>query len=231
MNEKIVKIAEQFGIPTLTVTLLSATEVIPKGSKIIITAEMEGPLITRMNSDELAAVQYLVKHISTAVWVTDGGLLSGFDPEKSLVSGFAKTLMNEQPSFRMSCYDIEPQETNLTRSAAFIVDQHLRLQYENSSEIEMHLVEKNGLVYISRFLPDNVENTAFERRVNPPVEPAEFSPRPSLELDFQQVGKIDSFYYRQKRHDAASLGLQGEDMLVEPLAYSLSASVCYSFNL
>lgn len=194
------------------------------------TAELEGPLITRMNSNELAAIQYLVNHTSSAVWVTNGGLLDGCDPEKSLAAGFAKTLMNEQPSLRMSCYDIDPQEQNLTGSAAFIIDQHVRLQNENSLEVEMHLVEKDGLVYISRFLPDDVENNAFERRVNYPVEQGKFSPCPSLELDFHRVGQIDSFYYDQKDGNVTSLSLQPEEMLVEPLAYALSAKVCNALN-
>ena len=170
-------------------SLLRVAE-IPKCSKIIVTAEMEGPLLTRMNSDELAAVQYLVKHASSAVWVTNGGLLDGFDPEKSLASGFSKTLMNEQPSFRLSCFDIDPLGTNLARSAAFILDQHISLQDEKNSEIEMYLAEKNGLVYISRFLPDDVENSTFERRTNPIVERRKFQRGSSLELDFQSVGQI-----------------------------------------
>jgi hypothetical protein len=207
------------------VSLLSVAKLIPKGSKIIVTAEMEGPLLTRMNSDELAAVQYLVKHASSAVWVTNGGLLDGFDPEKSIASGLSKTLMNEQPSFRLSCYDIDPLETNLARSAAFIVDQHIRLQDEKSSEIEMYLAEKNGLVYISRFLRDDVENSTFERRTNPPVESGKFQPGSSLELDFQSVGQIDSFYYKQKEGDEVSINLHPEGMFVEASGYSLSAMV------
>jgi hypothetical protein len=182
-----------------------------------------------MNSDEIAAVQYLVKHVSSAVWVTNGGLLDGFDPEKSLASGFSKTLMSEQPSFRMSCFDINPLETNLDRSAAFIVDQHIRLQNEKMSEIEMQLAEQNGFVYISRFLPDEVENATFEQRTNYPVEPGRFQPGLSLDLDFQRVGQIDSFYYKQKENDEVSLDLHPEDMLVESLAYSLNAMVCGSF--
>jgi hypothetical protein len=207
------------------VSLLRVAELIPKGSKIIVTAEMEGPLLTRMNGDELAAVQYLVKHASSAVWVTNGGLLDGFDPEKSLASGFSKTLMNEQPSFRLSCFDIDPLETNLARSAAFILDQHIRLQDEKNSEIEMYLAEKNGLVYISRFLPDDVENSTFERRTNPLVEPGKFQRGSSLDLDFQGVGQIDSFYYKQKRGDEVSVNLHPEDMFVEASGYSLSAMV------
>ena len=65
----------------MALSLLRLAE-IPKCSKIIVTAEMEGPLLARRKSDELAAVQYLVNHASSAVWVTNGGLLDGFDPEK-----------------------------------------------------------------------------------------------------------------------------------------------------
>jgi hypothetical protein len=212
------------------VSLLRVAE-IPQRSKIIVTAEMEGPLLTRMNSDELAAVQYLVKHASSAVWVTNGGLYDGIDPEMSLASGFAKTLMNEQPSFRLSCFDIDPLETNLARSAAFILDQHMRHQDEKNSEIEMYLAEKRGLVYISRFLPDDVENSTFERRTNPIAEPGKFQRSSSLELDFQTVGQIDSFYYKQKGGDGVSVNLHPEDMFVEALGYSLSAMVRYYFPL
>jgi len=89
----------------------------------------------------------------------------------------------------------------------------------------MYLAEKNGLVYISRFLPDDVENSTFERRTNPIVERRKFQRGSSLELDFQSVGQIDSFYYKQKGGDEVSANLQPKDMFVEASGYSLSAMV------
>ncbi|KAH8807730.1 fatty acid synthase [Xylogone sp. PMI_703] len=221
LDEEIIRIAEKCGISVFTVPLLGVANAVPPGSKLIVTAEINDPLLYQMGEDELVAIHYLFKQMSTAVWITNGGLLDGFEPAKSLASGFAKILMNEQPSFRISCFDVEPQGKDLARSATFIVDQHVRLQEEKASEVEMHLVEKDGLVYISRFLPDGIENEAFERKINPPVEIGKFHPSPSLELDFQHVGKIDSFYYKWKNKDETNLG--PEDVLVAPLAYSLSA--------
>lgn len=187
------------------------------------TAELECSLILEMDNDELAALQYLVKNVSSAIWVTNAGLLDGTYPKKSLASGLAKTLMTEQPSFRLSCFDIEPQGTNLTRSAALILDQELHLRDDTDSDIEMNLVEKDGLVYISRFAADDIENAELERRINPPVEKGDFLP--GMELDFEQVGHIDSFYYKHKEDSEARLALQPDQVLLESQVYCLSAIV------
>lgn len=210
--------------------LLGVSEVIPKESKLIVTVEMDLPVLTNIDPDELSGLQYLVKNASSAVWVTNSGLLDGVNPETSLSFGLAKTLSNEQPSFRMSCFDIEPQgteqqSTGLTRSATFAIDQHIRMQDEKT-EAETYLVEKNGIVYISRFLPDAVENAKFERIINPPLEPRKFYSNATLELDFRRVGQIESFYFKQTHGSETNLSIAPEEILVEPLAYSLGTMVC-----
>jgi hypothetical protein len=218
-------VAAKLGILTTSVSLLHVKEVIPTDSNIIMMAELEGLCLSRMNEEELTALQYLVKKVSSFIWVTNGGLLDGSQPEKSLASGLAKTLMNEQLSLRMTCFDIEPQETNFFKSAIFIIDQHLRLQNEERSEVEMDLVQKNGLIYISRFVRDNTQNDLFQKMMNPPVVKGLFGAYSPTQLDFQLVGQIDSFYYKQKGGDGTSLTPQPNEILLEPQAYSLSVMV------
>lgn len=230
MLGEIARLANACGIVTCSVSLLDVTQMLSKGSRTIMGAELEEPLLADIGSNELAVLQHLIKNASSTIWVTNGGRLEGSDPKQALASGILKTLMNEQPSFQMSCFDIETDEVDLARSAAFIVDQHLRLFFEETSQVDMDLVERNGMVYISRFLPDDVRNAAFERQINPPVELGVFSPSPALELDFQKVGQVDSFYYKKKDDEDESHILQPGEILLEPEVFSLSALVCQRFS-
>jgi hypothetical protein len=169
-------------------------------------------------------MQYLVKNVSLAIWITNGGILDGINPEKSLASGFAKTLMTEQPSFRLSCFDVDPSETNFVRSATNILDHYHRLTTGADPDAEANLAESNGVVYISRLIPDEIENLTFERVVNPPIEPQPLDD--GLELDFTRVGHAESFYFRRKEVNLGEQCLMPNEVLLEPSLYSLNANVC-----
>ncbi|KAL3419450.1 KR domain-containing protein [Phlyctema vagabunda] len=214
-------IANSNGIATKLVSLRNEIEQVPARARIILAPELETPVLAYLQSKDLSHLQYLIKNASSAIWVTNGGLLNGNHPEKSLASGISKTMRTEQPSLRLSTYDINPQETCLTRSATYILDQHIRLQHDDISELEMDLIESDGLVCISRLVPEDVENTRFDQIVNPIFEDQPFLH--GMELDFRRVGHIDSFYYKPPPQISTNRGLQPGEILLEPELYFLSA--------
>jgi len=215
--------ATRSGLRVESVSLLHVSDVISPGSTVILTGELEQPLLTELSPEALVAIQFLVKKVSLAIWITNCGMLDGKFPEKSLAFGFAKTLMSEQPSFRLSCFDVDPTETNVTRSAKNILDHFYRTQTTPALGAETYLAESNGLVYVSRLVPDRRENLNFERIVNPPIEAHRLTDE--LELDFTKVGHVESFYFKRKKTNMGEISLMSNEILLQPLMYSLSKKV------
>ena len=122
--------------------------------------------------------------------------MTGVSPEHSLVFGLSKSIMTEQPSFALSTYDIDPTERNYARSAETIVDHEMRL-YENPDEqLDTELVEKDGIVHISRYITDDVQNEGFQRQFD--VSPLPSKWKPGLELDFMKVGQVGTFFFKER---------------------------------
>lgn len=173
-----------------------------RDSRTVMLAELEGPLLARMNPAEMKAVQCYTQMAATALWVTDGGVLQGQDPEKSLIFGLAKAIMTEQPSFHLCSLDIDSVSGNrdLSDSILLLVDTEISFhQGGPNSDLDTELVEKDGLVYISRYVSDYTENTNFERYLIPKSTVTSISrDDDSFSLRFEKVGKVESFYFDKK---------------------------------
>ncbi|KAI9727214.1 MAG: Type I Iterative PKS [Cirrosporium novae-zelandiae] len=218
--KEIEKLAQDSGIEVHSVPLLAASEKIPKDSRAVMLAELEGPILSRMKDEQMTTLKALIKTVSSAIWVTRGGLLTGKDPEQSLVLGMAKSIVTEQPSFRLSTIDIDPDGTDHVRTANLILQHELAWQKDSEHSLDTALIEKNGMVYISRYITDDIENTNFRRQFKPIPEKQSF--KPELSLDFLQVGRLDSFYFKQNLSSDTSL--KTGQIIVEPQAYNLRKS-------
>jgi hypothetical protein len=186
-------------------------------------AELEGPVLSQMTSIAMSALQNIVKKAASALWITNGGLLNGTTPELSLVFGFANVVMIEQPSFRLSTMDFDPDDTDYARSASLIIQQQIALQNDKDNQLDNHIIIDNGIPYISRYVLDDVENEGFSRQLQPVIEKGKF--RPGLSLDFRQVGDIESLFFRPS--PLGEVVLESTQILLEPQLYSLSRKVCF----
>lgn len=217
------EIAANNKISLTCVPLLISAKIIPAGSNVILLAELEVSLLTSLDRDILTVLQSLLKLASTILWVTNAGLMEGNFPVKTLAAGLAKSLMTEQPSLRLCCFDIEPSEIEMSRSAFLILDESLCLSMERSADVELHLAAKKGVVYIPRFIADNRENTKFDETLKPPILQGRFSP--ALALNFLKIGQMDSFYYKKKEMQNSS-NLGPDQVLLYPRMYALTSLVC-----
>jgi len=179
-----------------------ALEDVPKSlerdSRTIMLAELEGPLLAEMAAAEMAAIQRYTQLANTSIWVTDGGVLQGQDPRKSLIFGLAKAIMTEQPSFHLCSVDIDlcNENSDLSDSVLLLVDTEIAFHRDPNADMDTELVEKDGLVYISRYVSDYVENSNFERYLA--LEPTIANiPQgdDAYALRFGKVSKMESFYF------------------------------------
>jgi hypothetical protein len=132
--------------------------------------ELEGPLFARVTYQDMDAIKYLLKTTSSTIWLTNGGLLKGKKPEHSLIFGIAKSIMTEQLSIRISSIDLAPDERNHSRSAEIILQHELSFREDHGRVLDTEFIEHNGVVRLSRYVLDPVENRDFARQLKPSPE-------------------------------------------------------------
>lgn len=91
--------------------------------------------------------------------------------------------------------DIGAGKADYGDSATLLVDAEMSFHRDPNGELDTELVEKDGLVYISRYVTDDAENANFERyfAVKPTVMTLPQGGSSYHSLEFDKVGRIDSF--------------------------------------
>ncbi|KAH9209066.1 hypothetical protein DL95DRAFT_467116 [Leptodontidium sp. 2 PMI_412] len=219
--EEIEKLYARKQMPTRRTTLEDFPLVAEKGARTILLVELESPLLSRMSDSEWAAFQAYTELATTSVWVTNAGVLTGEDPEKTLVFGLAKSIMTEQPSFHLASIDIDTEAIDYERSAKLVVETELKFHQDPTSEMDTELVEKNSVVYLSRYLTDEKESANFERNFK--AKPEKNPIRDNLTLDFEKIGDIGSHFFRDNSAERQS-GLGETEVIVHVKSYGLDKS-------
>lgn len=162
---------------------------------VISTLEIEKPILCNMSHSEFDDFKLMMSRASVVVWVTGGGLMRCQKPELSLVRGFSRALMLEQPALKFITYDIEEPGIHGNLSANNILDCLTRLQCERSSDLEF--LERKGVVHCSRFVPDEYMNQAFRVKQNHETCLTSLDDARFCRLSIQTVGQLDSLHFEQ----------------------------------
>ncbi|CAG7918788.1 unnamed protein product [Penicillium olsonii] len=201
-QEKIEQHYAKLGISTRSMALEDIPSLLERDSRTIMLGELEGPLMACMTPGEMQAIQRFTQLAATAIWVTNIDVLQGQDPEKSLVFGLAKSIMTEQPSFHLCSVDVDiaDGQPGHQSSVDLIVDTEIAFHKDPNGELDTELIEKDGLVYISRYVTDDAENANFERHfsIKPTVTSIVESDTSKYSLEFEKVGRLDSFYFKEQ---------------------------------
>ena len=167
-----------------------------KGSVAIIL-EIGQAFLVDPSNEVLKAVQHIVLNVRSAVWVTENGQAS-----QALMPGIVKTIMSEQPSFRVSCVAIDELDTT---STSIIVD-HVGATPGNVSV-------RNGVAHAPYYKTDDDKNEAYLHLARPKLEQQPYVPGLQLSLD-QQLG----IHFKQIERNLPGAG----EILVQPIAYTVS---------
>lgn len=148
-------------IATIPFDAVSATS-IPPNCTVVVAIETLVPLLSIMDEGQMTKLKTLTDHATNIVWLTSSGALDGHKPDMALVNGLSRSLMLEQPSLSFFTLDVEsqtPPEVTV-KHIAFILSQKA-----SSSIVDYEFVERDSLLHISRFLPDNDSNDRFRGRL------------------------------------------------------------------
>jgi acyl transferase domain-containing protein len=216
LAKQIEKFAKDAKMPIEIVCVSDVSNNVPKGSRIMMLAELEGPLLISMADKEMDAVKTLFSLASTIVWVTPGGLLEGKRPEYSLFSGMIKSIMKAQPSLRLSSIDVDLDDDADVHSARLILQHGMSFHIADDSNYDTQLIISRGVVYASRYVVDDIANHEFARQLK--LIPEIQQIKNNHELAFQQVGSTESFYFQDK---SVSSSIESNKVRLRPIAYAL----------
>ena len=134
---------------------------IPEKSTVIVTAELDKPILSTASPQQLAAVQKVTDNASNLLWITGGNLIETETPDLSLVFGLSRTVMAEQPALKFFVVDIDDPKSNVDLSVS-----NLLSILENASEqtTDYEYLQRGGLLHISRFLADSEANQQFAEK-------------------------------------------------------------------
>ncbi|KAH0287806.1 hypothetical protein M436DRAFT_83557 [Aureobasidium namibiae CBS 147.97] len=208
--------AKDLNIDIGTIDFSDVQTNICKGSRIMMMAELEGSIFINMTNEEMDAVQSLFSLASSVLWVTPGGLLRGKKPEYSILAGMIKSITKAQPSLRLSSIDVDPDDVDYLRTARLIVEHEMRIFDDDDGSLDNQLVISDGVVYAGRYVLDKNANHDSARQLNP--MPKKLQTKGDLVLAFQQVGRLDSFYFEPPVPKSYEIRLR-------PTAYALGQRV------
>ena len=154
------------------------------GNRVVMLADLEGPLLSTLREEELDAVQSITNAASSILWVTTGGLLNGHKPEYAMAAGLARVVTSEQAALDLTTLDFDLNTTDSQQISDMVVrtiqeQSHTGLAHENETCVA------SNLAYISRLVPNaQVNETHSEEQQK--VISAPFDPESRL------VGKVQS---------------------------------------
>ncbi|KAL8771520.1 MAG: hypothetical protein Q9194_004856, partial [Teloschistes cf. exilis] len=175
------KAFEEIGWHTTTSSLISCRGKV--NDRIIMLADLEGPLLSSLQEDELAAVQSLSSKAASILWVTTGGLLTSNKPEYAMAAGLARVVTSEQATLDLTTLDFDLDNTDTEQIPATIARTAKKQSDKATHENETYIA--NNLAYISRLVPNVQVNETYSREEQQPIS-APFDPESYL------VGKVQS---------------------------------------
>lgn len=171
-------------------------------SMILILDELDGAIMTELDARQWKIIQQLIKHQCDILWVTTGAQMRVTNPTGAAIHGFLRVLRNEEPLLRLTTLDVgSASASKATMSAIHTTLGAIRRTDSNASTerfpIDYEFVERDGLVHISRVLPDTGLNTAaYEARSGRPAKEMDIhAARGCIRLRAEKIGSIEELVW------------------------------------
>ena len=190
---------------------------------VIYTIELSQPILSTLTDAESINVKAMTDTATNLIWLTGGDSMNGGKPDMALVSGLSRALMLEQPSLRFFTFDIDNPDAGIELSI-----QNIIALVEEAHTIEtpdFETVMHKGLVYISRFVPEEILNETFRQKQNDQPMPKALGRSKPAHLTIQNVGQFDSLAFKQT--SASLADLKPDHVEVEIKAIALNAKVSF----
>ncbi len=196
---------------------------LPAKSITISLLELEEPLLAVMTPEEMDLVRKITDTTTDLVWLTGASYMDGTSPSLSLASGLSRALMLEQPSLRFVILDIGVA-TQMSKSNRTDICSNIdKALFADDVPDDKEFVLKNGLLHISRFVPDAGLNSRFSQRRNQQPSEMTLEAASPAKLEIKKVGIMDTIYFQQESE--TEIELPDDHVDIDVKAVSLNAKV------
>lgn len=193
--------------------------------------EIDREFLASMNQRDIDLLRGITNVVTTLLWLTGADMLGkNLDSRLTLSSGLSRALMLEQPSLRFAVMDVGPLGLP-DSSPASTFENIIRALQCSSGISDNEFIQKDRLLYISRFVPDFEVNSLFRRRLDAKeqVRMVTLAAARPAQLSIGKVGVSDTIYFQQLRQSLMGSIPDGfVDILVK--AVSLNAKDVYVVN-
>ncbi|KAK7542637.1 putative polyketide synthase [Phyllosticta citribraziliensis] len=165
-------------------------------STVVVVDELSSPLFPAITDNQWEALKKLAASDRQILWVTEGSQFEVTRPEKAMIHGLTRTIRAEDPSVRITTLDVEE---SAGRHTVPTINSVLRgLSNENyHANTDHELVERRGMIFISRLLPDDPVNTASDEALHGrALEELSLHDSPStVRMRAERLGTFESLCY------------------------------------
>ena len=143
--------------------------------------------------------QDLVNQRRKILWVTTSAQHRVTEPTKALITGLLRTVRAENPDLLLATLDVDHGPSGRTTTTIHRVLSHLE-RTSPDAPVEREFVEREGVIYISRVVPDHSINKAEKAVHENSVEPrmmSFFEHQSCIRLACPRVGNLDSLRFQE----------------------------------
>ena len=183
--------------------MLDLTEVceasIPPQAIVVSTLEAMSPLLSTISEEDLKHVKVLTNRAGKLLWITNGNLLSGNQPDHALIRGIAGPLMLEQPALQLQIFDVDDPLTEVDKTTQNVRNAIEKLFSDPVSEPE--LAQKEGVVHALRWEPEDPLTAQFDLKQSEGVTEMALRDVGRCELSIKDPGQMDTIHFVTKEFE------------------------------
>lgn len=167
---------------------------VPQGATAVCSFEVEQSLLADISDAEMRAVKSITDQAHHIVWITGGDYLNGRSSEMALAYGLSRALMLEQPALRMAVVDFD--DISQSPSGAAVLATKVLKQLLEAAHPDFEFVSKNGMLNVSRFVPEAAVNERFTQAHYAMPMPTELCDIGKAQLSVAAAGQLDGLHFR-----------------------------------
>lgn len=193
--------------------------------------ELEYEFLASMDEEGMNNLRKITETVNTLIWLSGADMLGDrTNPDLTLSNGLSRALMLEQPALNFTVIDVGPSDTWSALTCQNAVAILARFRHKDCKEEDKEFIQKDGLMYISRFGPDFEINSLFRRRLikSDAITPGKLSTAHPARLAIGSSGSSDTLHFEHIREPASSTPTGHIDVLVK--AVSLNAKDIYAIK-
>jgi acyl transferase domain-containing protein/NADPH:quinone reductase-like Zn-dependent oxidoreductase len=173
-------------------------------STVLVLDELARPLLATATGEEWSTVQTIIQRECNLVWVTQGSQITPTTPLNAVAHGVFRTVRAEVPMIRIITLDVESASPGNLGTNAIAINTAL-LEVNSPKErfipIEREIVERGGLLYVSRVWPDaGVNKRKVEDNAGgPPSRLTNFhDSKSTISLVTSRPGSLDALHFAEQ---------------------------------